>query len=63
LLTDIKIYKLLLRQYFLAIGGITNFYKSEAVTCKLWRRSPPDLGIRVVKASKYLGVIMIMTLT
>jgi hypothetical protein len=27
------------------------------VTCEPWRRSLPDLGIRVVKASKYLGVI------
>jgi hypothetical protein len=32
-LTDIKIYKLLLRQYSLATGGVTNFYKSEAVLC------------------------------
>jgi hypothetical protein len=56
-LTDIKIYKLLLRQYSLAMGGITNFHKSEAVTCRPWRRSPPDLSIRVVKASEYLGVI------
>jgi hypothetical protein len=34
LLTDIKIYKLFLRQYSLAMGGITNFHKSEAVTCR-----------------------------
>jgi hypothetical protein len=40
------------------MGGITNFHKSEVVTCGPWRRSPPDLGIRVVKASKYLGVII-----
>jgi hypothetical protein len=57
LLTDIKIYKLLLRQYSLAKGGITNFHKSEAVTCRPWKRSLPDLGIKVVKAFKYLGVI------
>jgi hypothetical protein len=56
-LTDIKIYKLLLRQHSLATGGVTNFHKSEEVTCGPWRRSPPDLGIKVFKASKYLGVI------
>jgi hypothetical protein len=27
-LTDIKIYKLFLRQYSFAIGGVTNFHKS-----------------------------------
>jgi hypothetical protein len=43
-LTDIKIYKLLLRQYSLAKGGVTYFYKSEMVTCGPWRRSPLDLG-------------------
>ena len=54
---DVKIYCLLLRQYFLAMGGITNFNKSEAVLCGKWRDSPPNLGIRIVKASKYPGVI------
>jgi hypothetical protein len=56
-LTDVKIYRLLLRQYSLATGGVTNFNKSEAVLCGSWRRDPPDLGIKVVKATKYLGVI------
>jgi hypothetical protein len=56
-LTDINIYKLLLRQYFLATGGVTNLYKSEAVLCGPWKKSSPDLGIKVVKASKYLGVV------
>jgi hypothetical protein len=42
----------------LATGGITNFHKSEAITCRLWKRSPPDLRIRIVKASKYFGVII-----
>ena len=56
-LTDVKIYRLLLWQYSLATGGITNFNKSEAVLCGKWRDSPPNLGIRIVKASKYMGVI------
>jgi hypothetical protein len=51
-----KIYKLLLRQYSWDRRSY-NFHKSEAVTCGPWRRSPPDLSIRVVKAFKYLGVI------
>lgn len=57
-LADIKIYRLLLRQYSLATGGITNFKKSEAVLLGRWRTNPPDLGIRTVKATKYLGVIV-----
>jgi hypothetical protein len=56
-LTDVKIYKLLLRQYALAMGGVTNFGKSEGVLCGKWKVNPPNLGIQVVKASKYLGVI------
>jgi hypothetical protein len=32
-LADIKIHHLLLRQYALATGGVTNFYKSEGVLC------------------------------
>jgi hypothetical protein len=56
-LTDVKIYKLLLRQYALATGGVTNFGKSEGVLCGKWKVNLPNLGIRVVKASKYLGVI------
>jgi hypothetical protein len=56
-LTDVKFYKLLLRQYSLATRGITNFNKLEEVLCGSWRRDPPDLGIKVVKATKYLGVI------
>jgi hypothetical protein len=38
-------------------GGVTNFGKSERVLCGKWAINPPNLGIRVVKASKYLGVI------
>jgi hypothetical protein len=56
-LADIKIYCLLLRQYSLATGGVTNFHKSEGVLCGTWRTSEPDLGINNVKSSKYLGVI------
>jgi hypothetical protein len=56
-LTDVRIYKLLLRQYALATGGITNLGKSEGVLCGKWKANPPNLGIRIVKASKYLGVI------
>jgi hypothetical protein len=56
-LTDVKIYKLLLRQYALAMGGVTNFGKSEGVLCGKWKVNLPNLGIWVVKASKYLGVI------
>jgi hypothetical protein len=55
-LTDIKIYKLLLRQYSLAIGGVTNFNRSEVVLCGSWSRDPLDLGIKVIKATKYLRV-------
>jgi hypothetical protein len=57
-LADIKIYSLLLRQYSLATGGVTNFHKSESVLCGTWRTSEPDLGINNVKGSKYLGVII-----
>ena len=39
------------------MGGVTNFYKSEAVLCGPWKEKTPDLGIKVVKAAKYLGVI------
>jgi hypothetical protein len=53
--TVIKIYKLCLRQYFLATEGVINFHKSETVTCGPWRRSPPDLSIRVVKEYYQLG--------
>jgi len=57
-LADIKIYRLLLNQYSLATGGVTNFNKSEAVLCGSWRHTPPTgLGINVAKSSKYLGVI------
>lgn len=56
-LTDIKIYKLLLRQYSLATGGVTNFNKSEAVPLGTWRAEPPDMGVKIAKSSKYLGVI------
>jgi hypothetical protein len=56
-LADIKISRLLLRQYSLATGGVTNFHKSEGVLCGTWRTSEPDLGINNVKGSKYLGVI------
>jgi hypothetical protein len=56
-LADINIYRALLRQYSLATGGITNFSKSEVVLCGKWRSDPPQIGIRTVKASKYLGII------
>jgi hypothetical protein len=56
-LADIKIYCLLLRQYALATGGVTNFYKSKGVLCGRWRNLAPNLGIKVAKSSKYLGVI------
>ena len=54
---DIKIYKCLLRQYALATGGITNFNKSEAVPLGKWKLNTPNLGVRTVKACKYLGII------
>jgi hypothetical protein len=57
-LADIKIYCLLLRQYSLAIGGVTNFNKSEGVLCSRWRHLAPNLGINIAKSSKYLGVIV-----
>jgi hypothetical protein len=40
-----------------ATGGVINFGKSEGVLCGKWMVNPPNLGIQVVKASKYLGVI------
>jgi hypothetical protein len=55
-LADIKIYGLLLYQYSLATGSVTNF-QSKSVLCGTWRTSKPDLGINNVKGSKYLGVI------
>jgi hypothetical protein len=48
-LTDIRIYRLQLRWYALATGGVTNFNKSEAVLYGSWRKDPPDLGIKVVQ--------------
>jgi hypothetical protein len=54
-IADIKIYCLLLCQYWLATGGVTNFNKSERVLCGAWRLS--NLGISMALASKYLGVI------
>jgi hypothetical protein len=50
-------YCLLLQQYALATGGVTNFYKSERVLCGRWRNLAPNLGIKVAKSSKYLRVI------
>jgi hypothetical protein len=44
-MADIKIYCLLLCQYSLAIGGVTNFNKSEGVLCGAWRLSKPNMGI------------------
>jgi hypothetical protein len=46
-----------LRQYALATGGVTNFYKSEEVLCRRWHNLAPNLGIKVAKSSKYLRVI------
>lgn len=55
---DIAIYKDLLQDYSKATGGITNMAKSEAVLLGKWRvNPPPDIGVRIVEASKYLGVI------
>jgi hypothetical protein len=56
-MVDIKIYRLLLCQYSLATGGVTNFNKSEGVLYSTWRLSKPNLGISTALASKYLGVI------
>ena len=56
-LRDIEIYRALLRDYSLATGGVTNLAKSEAVLLGKWRDYPPEIGVRVVEASKYLGVI------
>jgi hypothetical protein len=55
-MADIKIYSLLLCQYSLATGRVTNFNKSEGVLCSAWRLSKPNLGISTALASKYLGV-------
>jgi hypothetical protein len=55
-LADINIYRALLRQNSLATGGITYFSKSEAVLYGKWRSDPPQIGICMVKASKYLGI-------
>jgi hypothetical protein len=55
-LTDIQTYKVLLKEYSRATGGVTNFRKSEAVLLGKWRNNPPDLGVRTVAASKYLGI-------
>jgi hypothetical protein len=57
-LANVKIYHLLLRQYSLATGGVTNFNKLEGVLCDKWRYLAPNLGINIAKSSKYLGVIM-----
>jgi hypothetical protein len=38
--------------------GVTNFYKSEGVLCRRWCNLAPNLGIKVAKSSKYLGVII-----
>ena len=56
-LGDIVIYKETLLDYSLATGGITNLAKSEAVLLGSWRQLKPDVGVRTVTASKYLGVI------
>jgi hypothetical protein len=56
-MADIKIYRLLLYQYSLATGGVTNFNKSEGVLCSTWRLPKPNLGISMALASKYIGVI------
>ena len=56
-LEDIVIYKMTLADYSAATGGITNLTKSEAVLLGSWRSLKPDVGVRTVTASKYLGVI------
>ena len=56
-LGDIAIYRKTLMDYSAATGGITNLAKSEAVLLGNWRQLKPDVGVRTVKASKYLGVI------
>ena len=43
--------------YSAATGGITNLAKSESVLLGSWRSLKPDVGVRTVTASKYLGVI------
>jgi hypothetical protein len=63
LLANVKIYHLLLRQYSLATGGVTNFNKSEGILCGRWRHLAPNLGINIAKSSKYLGVITGLTCT
>jgi hypothetical protein len=56
-LADVKIYCLLLQQYSLATGGVTNFNKLRGGTCGKWHHLAPNLGINIAKSSKYLGVI------
>ena len=56
-LGDIIIYRKTLIDYSAATGGITNLAKSEAVLLGSWRLLKPDVGVRTVTASKYLGVI------
>ena len=56
-LGDIVIYRETLIDYSAATGGITNLAKSEAVLLGSWRQLKPDVGVRTVTASKYLGVI------
>jgi hypothetical protein len=57
-LANVKKYCLLLQQYSLATGGVTNFNKSEGVLCGRWHHLAPNLGINIAKSSKYLGVII-----
>ena len=54
-LRDIEIYQALLRDSSLATGGITNIAKSEVVLLGKWRDYTPEMGVRVIEASKYLG--------
>ena len=54
---DIVIYRETLIDYSVATGGIANLAKSEAVLLGSWRQLNPDVGVRTVTASKYLGVI------
>ena len=56
-LGDIVIYRKTLTDYSAATGGITNLAKSEAVLLGSWRSKKPDVGVRTVTASEYLGVI------
>jgi hypothetical protein len=54
---DIVIYKRTNKSYSDATGGLTNFTKSKAVVCGGWIGNPPDLGVEITNAAKYLGVI------